>query len=457
MDREERRKMLANDKEVQDLFNSGITKDCVCGQKLKKRKQVTDEKHKDPKVKNGHTFGTLAAKSGCFSCVRHLMEQGNDPNLSYNDNESTMLHYASLNGRPHIVKLLVHAKADVNRANKRSRTALHEAATTGHPEVVRILLDHNADVMSKNKYGRTTLHVATKYNNLEVIELLVQDRKAKIVQSVSAAMEKHLHCYQLVKNLIYLVVDFTCGVADQENVCFCAQDLEDNDTREDQTIIGNEHGHTVATKAAVSGCVKCCTWLIRCGLNIDHPATDDGSSMLYCAVYKLRTACVQLLCKHNANVNKQNARGRLPIRTAVKTGNVEIVTALCEHGADLTYIRPATIHPRLVDIVNFYIVTNVMISDIRHWIVLNEATLLDRRSFDLVSADVRVKSRQLINDILNLNPVSNTADIPRVWSKVDEMIGQLRRQYLKHQKQLVVKLQMSQKQLNEEANHESTK
>lgn len=411
--------------EVQKLFQEA-DQDCCCGQKLKEKKLNYDEKVLDRKVKNGHTRGTLAAKSGCFSCVGHLMKQGNNPNDSYNANGSTMLHYASLNGRPKIVKLLMYAKADVNRPNRRSRTALHEASTTGHSEVVKILLEHQADVMSKNKYGRTTLHVATKYNNIDVIDLLIQHRQSQLVPAVTAAVEKYpIHC-QLLKPLIYMIVDFTCAVAAQQDVCFCAQDLEDNDIRQDRSIFGNEHGHTVATKAAVSGCVKCCTWLIRCGLDIDKPATDDGSSMLYCAVYKLRTACVRLLCEHGADVNKQNTRKRIPIRTAVKTSNADIVKALCDHGADLSLIRHSNVHPKLVDLVQFYQVTNRMISQIQNWVKSHKLVLLSRQSIDVSASEVNAYAKHIINLNLNTSPLAANADVQRVWDQVKEIILQLR-------------------------------
>lgn len=427
-DREERANRLAENIGAQQLYEAH-DRPCCCHQELKRKRINTDRKCDDPKVKNGHTLGTLAAKSGCFSCCGHLMTEGNDPNESYNDNESTMLHYASLNGRPQIVKLLLYAGADVNRANKRSRTALHEAATTGHAEVVEILLENKADVMAKNKYGRTTLHVATKYDNVAVINLLVEHRKQQLVKSINVAVEPYPPSCQLVKNLVHLVVDFTCGVADQEDVCFCAQDLEDNDTRADQSIENNEHGHTVATKAAVSGCVKCCAWLIQCGLEIDKPATDDGSSMLYCAVYKLRTACVKLLCTNGANVNKKNTRGRLPIRTAVKNGNPEIVKALCDHGANLDYIRQTHVHSKVVDIVAFYQVTNRMIEGIGRWIELEKEVLMSRRTFRDVEAEVRIRARDIINNKLQWRQVHPNDQIPRVWKEVNRWLADLEAEF----------------------------
>lgn len=412
--------------EVQDLIQSAEPK-CCCGQELAKKRIVRDiRKDDDPNVKNGHMLGTFAAKSGCFSCVCHLMCQGNNPNDSKNANGSTMLHYASLNGRPKIVLLLVNAGANVNLANKRCRTALHEAATTGHWKVVEVLLEHGADVMSKNKYGRTTLHVATKYDNAEVIDLLVRHRKKQLFTNITPVIGAYPKKYKLVKSLIWLIVEFTCGVANQKDVCFCAQDVEDNDIKQDFEIPDNEHGHTIATKAAVSGCVKCCKWLLQCGLDINQPTTNDGSSMLYCAVYKIRTSCVQLLCENGANVNLVNTRGRLPLRTAIKTGNPEIVKTLCEHKADLNQIMQLALHPRVVDIVHFYRDTNRLMEEIQRFAHEFESDFLKSNDIDRMCATFRSHVNTIIHHHFHITTLNPDTDLTRVWKFVEQTLAGLR-------------------------------
>jgi len=316
---------------------------CKCHQNVDQTDLREDKKKPELLEKNGHTYGTYAAKAGCISCVQSLLSRNIDPNMSTNHNGSTMLHYAALNGRPAVVELLCENSANVNQANKRIRTALHEAATTGNEEVVKLLLRYGANVMNKNKYGRTSLHIATKYENYKVRDLLVHHRQKELEDVLNQTFGVHIY-----RSLIHLIVEFTCNTADQTEVCFCAQDLEDNDIQYDYKIPNNEHGHTVATKSAVSGCVKCCNWLIKCGLDINKPVTNDGSTMLYCAVYKQRLPCVRLLCEMGADVNVSNYRERLPLRCAINNDKPEIVDILCEHGADLNSLPQSLMITNLV-------------------------------------------------------------------------------------------------------------
>lgn len=395
------------------------TNGCTCGQNLAERGLTKDEKRQDQRERNGHTFGTFAAKAGCHACVFHLLQNNNHPNLSMNHNGSTMLHYGALNGRPTVVNLLCKYGADVNLPNKRLRTALHEAATTGHAEVVKLLLTNGADVLKKNKYGRTSLHVATKYNNRSVISLLVQHRQRELL-----GVLKECECLTLHDSLIQLVVEFTCNTADQNDECFCAQDLEDNDIRQDFKIPRNEHGHTVATKAAVSGCVKCCNWLIKCGLDINIPETNDGSCMLYCAVYKQRLACVKLLCEKGANVNARNSRDRLSISNAVTNGRADIVDILCEAGADLSDMGPhMPSSPEVTTILEYHRDLRRLLAHLHNHVHQQIDILLgDDRSHQPVMARFRVGMNQIVQHEMFTTSLTSDEKLERKLSaKIKEL------------------------------------
>lgn len=349
---------------------------CRCGQNVAHLDMKKDQKKPELIEKNGHTYGTFAAKAGCIKCVESLIQCHIDPNLSQNHNGSTMLHYAALNGRPNVVNLLCENGAEVNQANKRIRTALHEAATTGNQEVVKVLLSYGANVMNKNKYGRTSLHIATKYENYKVRDLLVEHRQLElksVLREINSNLSFGVNIYE---SLVQLIVEFTCNTAKQDDVCFCAQDLEDNDIQIDFKIPHNEHGHTVATKSAVSGCVKCCNWLIKCGLDINLPVTNDGSTMLYCAVYKQRIACVRLLCEKNADVNVSNYRERLPLRCAVNNDKEEIVQLLLESNADLAPLGNISASSGVQEIIEFHTEYRFLISELSNF-VIDHAGIID--------------------------------------------------------------------------------
>ncbi|XP_041744785.1 caskin-2 isoform X2 [Coregonus clupeaformis] len=69
---------------------------------------------------------------------------------------NTPLHLAARNGHKDIIRLLLKAGIDINRATK-AGTSLHEAALYGKTEVVRLLLDAGINVNLRNTYNQTAL------------------------------------------------------------------------------------------------------------------------------------------------------------------------------------------------------------------------------------------------------------------------------------------------------------
>ncbi|XP_047232630.1 caskin-2-like isoform X3 [Girardinichthys multiradiatus] len=86
-------------------------------------------------------------------------ERGND---SLDSPSITPLHLAARNGHKDIIKLLLKAGIDINRATK-AGTALHEAALYGKTEVVRLLLDGGINVNMRNTYNQTALDIVNQF------------------------------------------------------------------------------------------------------------------------------------------------------------------------------------------------------------------------------------------------------------------------------------------------------
>uniref|UniRef100_A0A673G6G5 Caskin-2 n=1 Tax=Sinocyclocheilus rhinocerous TaxID=307959 RepID=A0A673G6G5_9TELE len=77
-------------------------------------------------------------------------------------NCNTPLHLAARNGHKDVIRLLLKAGIDINRATK-AGTALHEAALYGKTEVVRLLLDNGIDVNIRNTYNQTALDIVNQF------------------------------------------------------------------------------------------------------------------------------------------------------------------------------------------------------------------------------------------------------------------------------------------------------
>ncbi|XP_013879480.1 caskin-2 [Austrofundulus limnaeus] len=86
-------------------------------------------------------------------------ERGND---TLDPSSTTPLHLAARNGHKDIIKLLLKAGIDMNRATK-AGTALHEAALYGKMEVVQLLLDAGINVNIRNTYNQTALDIVNQF------------------------------------------------------------------------------------------------------------------------------------------------------------------------------------------------------------------------------------------------------------------------------------------------------
>ena len=115
-----------------------------------------------------------ASKRGNLARVHELIKEGADVN---DEADSTMsmspLHFASQGGHVEVVKTLLAAEAEVNKANKYGNTPLSMASRNGHLEVVQALLGADAEVNKANKYGNTPLSMASRNGHLEVVKALL--------------------------------------------------------------------------------------------------------------------------------------------------------------------------------------------------------------------------------------------------------------------------------------------
>ena len=67
---------------------------------------------------------------------------------------------AAWNGHEAVVKALIEAGADVNKARDDGWTPLYTAASNGHEAVVKALIEAGADVNKADNDGKTPLYMA---------------------------------------------------------------------------------------------------------------------------------------------------------------------------------------------------------------------------------------------------------------------------------------------------------
>ncbi len=134
-----------------------------------------------------------ASVNGNAQILAKLLDAGADPNTVSQEGE-TALMTAARTGNLEALKILVEKKADVNvKESARGQTALMWAAAEGHPEAVRYLVAHGADLNAQSRVfdftalkpkagsvpmnfprgGFTPLLFAARQGNLEVARILL--------------------------------------------------------------------------------------------------------------------------------------------------------------------------------------------------------------------------------------------------------------------------------------------
>lgn len=63
-----------------------------------------------------------------------------------NENGTTLLHYAAMQGRSDIIELLISKGANPNIGNNRNTVPLHKAVQRGELECAKVLIHSGADV-----------------------------------------------------------------------------------------------------------------------------------------------------------------------------------------------------------------------------------------------------------------------------------------------------------------------
>jgi uncharacterized protein len=82
----------------------------------------------------------------------------------------TPLHYASAHDQHKIVKLLLDAKADIEKTDKLENTVLHYASGYGRIDIVELLLDAGASTTAVNHTGKDALELAKMNPKNPVLE-----------------------------------------------------------------------------------------------------------------------------------------------------------------------------------------------------------------------------------------------------------------------------------------------
>ncbi|MBW5397182.1 ankyrin repeat domain-containing protein [Brachyspira pilosicoli] len=261
-------------------------------------------------------------KTGVAEIIELINEGGINASSKTEINIGDVVHYA--NSTPlmiassynhyNIAKALIDNGALVNLRAGDGFNALMEAVRTGNIEIAKLLIEHNSDINIKNKDGKNMIMIACEKGNEEMFNILIENN-ADINEKSSWGASA----------LIY---------ASENGNLNIMQYLIDNGI--DVNGKADDNGDTPLLWAVTGqNPYEASKLLIENGADVN--ATNNSgvapATILAASIPKV----VKLLKDNGADLDTKFLDYYPPIAIAAGAGNLEIVKALVENGADVNY------------------------------------------------------------------------------------------------------------------------
>ncbi len=230
--------------------------------------------------------------------------------------QRTVLHWAAMEGRADLVKLLLAAGADIerpdweataNNGRKFGNTPLHIAAKWGHSEVVAVLLKAGAKIDPReNTRHLTPLHMAILWDQLDVVQQLLAAGADTRITDGWKRNPLHLAVLAGSERLVLLFLKRGADIEAQ----------------------GTSSKKTPLHLAASQGHVNVAKLLIAHKEDVNKGDISGLTPLHDAATRKV----AELLMAHGAKINVVGGRGQTPLHQAA---HVEVAAYLLEKGAKL--------------------------------------------------------------------------------------------------------------------------
>ena len=305
----------------------------------------------DTPTEDGELPIHAAVRRGHVRLVQWLI--GLKVKVNANGRGSTPLYLACgglYSGHLQVAQLLHAAGASITLASEDGKLPIHAAAEDGSVELLQWLLDIGADATSTTSSGQTPLHFACRNDCLDAAQLL-HSKGAKI-DALAEDEEQPIHAAakdgSAVRVLQWLVNDVRAHVTATTDAGETPMHLACAQSNPTAAQILHSAGASIEAEtqkgqrplhvASEEGELEIVQWLVKVGAQVDaqEHEGEGGCQPLHLALGHGHLAVSRFLVGAGASIDAPTAEGDLPIHTACKAGELELVEwlhSVCQHPA----------------------------------------------------------------------------------------------------------------------------
>nr|XP_022303964.1 ankyrin-2-like isoform X2 [Crassostrea virginica] len=270
---------------------------------------------KGANINSGKTDGAsplfIACQQGHASIVQLLLNNGAAVNLS-REGSFTPLYIACQHGFEKIVQLLLSAGADVNIYPNTKMSPLFKACGGGFEKIAKMLLERGADVNFCENSGGSPLFIACQNGHDICVQLLLSKGANVNLCKRDEAGPLFVACQNRHKSTVQILLQNGAN----------ANAL--TDTKLNSLVASCAKGVDDIVKILLEG-----------GADANAPGALFGYSPLWFACNNNYYSIVEMLLRHDADINQRAEDGSTPLSTAIDSGNAKIVNLLKRNGAKM--------------------------------------------------------------------------------------------------------------------------